>query len=181
MTCDLIMCGTFFDTTKTIVVDRNPKDCLISLFNWHQSVRFLDPCTWDEMFAAYMKGHTTYGDYCVFTKAWAKYKNEPWVLLIGYEDMKDHKGSVRRIAEFMGKSLTEEQLDEVVRVTHFLYMKKANETIKGCEFILRPEGVWQRKGASGGWKNTFTVDQDEMFDKDYNEKMEGYEDLKYDL
>ncbi|XP_070538366.1 sulfotransferase 1C2-like isoform X2 [Ptychodera flava] len=166
---------------KTIVVDRNPKDCLISLYNWHLSVRFLDPLTWEEMFDAYMKG-LIYGDYCEFTKAWAKYKNEPWIFWIRYEDIKkDHKGSVKRIAEFMGKSLTDAQVDEVVRVTGFQYMKKANETIKGRDFILRPEGVWQRKGVSGGWKNTFTVFQNEAFDKYYDEKMKGYEDLKYEF
>ncbi|XP_070538363.1 sulfotransferase 1C2-like [Ptychodera flava] len=170
----------FTKKPKTVMVDRNPKDCLISLFNWHQSVRFLDPCTWDEMFEAYLKGHTIYGDYCKFMKAWGKYINEPWVLYITYEDMKkDHKGSVKKIAEFMGKSLTDAQLDEVCRVTHFLYMKKANETIKGREFILRPEGVWQRKGVSGGWKNTFTVAQSEAFDKIYNEEMKDYPGHKY--
>ncbi|XP_070537634.1 sulfotransferase 1A1-like [Ptychodera flava] len=165
---------------KTILVDRNPKDCLISLYNWHLSVALLEPTTWEDIFAKYMKGHTIYGDYCEFTKKWSKYKNEPWLLWIRYEDMKkDHKGSVRKIAEFMGKSLTDAQLDEVCRVTHFLYMKKANETIKGRETLLRPEGVWQRKGVSGGWKNTFTVAQSEMFDRDYDEKMKGYEHLKY--
>ncbi|XP_070538364.1 sulfotransferase 1C2-like [Ptychodera flava] len=179
---DIAPVQLFEKKPKTIVVDRNPKDCLTSLYNWHLTVGFLDPLTWEEMFDAYMKGLTIFGDYCEFIKSWAEYKNEPWMFWIRYEDIKkDHKGSVKRIADFMGKSLTDSQLDEVVRVTDFQYMKKASETIKGRELVLRPGGTWQRKGVSGGWKNTFSVAQSEIFDKDYNEKMNGYEDLKYDF
>ncbi|XP_070537465.1 sulfotransferase 1C2-like [Ptychodera flava] len=170
----------FTKKPKTVIVNRNPKDCLASLRSWHASVRFLKPISWDEIFEQYMRGHTVYGDYCHFTKAWAKYKNEPWVLWMQYEDMKmNHKGAVKRIAEFMGKTLTEGQIDEVVRVTSFDYMKEANKTIKGRDVMLRPEGAWQRKGVSGDWKNTFTVAQNEIFDKHYAENIKGYEDLKY--
>ncbi|XP_070538359.1 sulfotransferase 1C4-like [Ptychodera flava] len=172
----------FTKKPKTIFVDRNPKDCIVSLFGWHESTRFLARVEWDHFFDAYLKGLTEYGPYPEFIKAWYPYKDEPWFLWTRYEELKkDPKGSIKKIAEFLGKNLTEEQLNEIVRITGFEYMKKANENVKGREFILRPEGVWQRKGVVGGWKGWFTVAQNEAFEKQYNERMKEYglEHLKY--
>ncbi|XP_070537464.1 sulfotransferase 1C4-like [Ptychodera flava] len=166
----------------TIFVDRNPKDLLASLFAWHDSTRFLPRVEWDHFFDSHLKGHTEYGSYPEFTRAWYEYKDEPWFYWTRYEDLKkDPRSSIKKIAEFLNRDLTAKQLDEVVHVTSFEYMKKNNESIKGRDFILRPKGVWQRKGAVGGWKNLFTVAQNEIFEKNYNERMKrlGIEHMKY--
>ncbi|XP_070538360.1 sulfotransferase 1B1-like [Ptychodera flava] len=166
---------------KTIVCDRNPKDCLISLLGWHRSTRFLSPLEWNELFEAYMQGLTVYGPYPDFTKAWAKYENEPWLMWIRYEDLRlNPKESFRKVAEFLGKDLTAEQIDQVIHVTSFDYMKKAMETVKDRDIFLNKKGVWQRKGVVGNWKEAFTISQNETFNKHYKEGMKGYEHLMYD-
>ncbi|XP_070537462.1 sulfotransferase 1A2-like [Ptychodera flava] len=172
----------FTKKPKTIFLDRNPKDLLASLFAWHHSLRFLPLVEWNSFFEAHMKGHLTYGSYTEFTRAWYDYKDEPWFYWTRYEDLKkDPRGSVKKIAEFLGKDLTDKQLNDVLRVTSFEYMKKAGETIRGRDFILRPHGEWQRKGKVGGWKNIFTVAQNEAFNRDYDERMKklGIEHMKY--
>ncbi|XP_070538202.1 sulfotransferase 1 family member D1-like [Ptychodera flava] len=172
----------FTKKPKTVFIDRNPKDCLVSLFGWHQYVRFLLPVEWDIFFDAHMDGHTVYGPYPEFLKAWYEYKDEPWFLFMRYEDLKKTpKESIKKIAKFLGKDLTDDQLNKAVRVTSFDYMKKANETVKGRDFYLRPTGVWQRKGVVGDWRNRFTVAQNEAFEKYYYGRMKelGIDHLNY--
>ncbi|XP_070537467.1 sulfotransferase 1B1-like [Ptychodera flava] len=170
----------FIKKPKTVLVDRNPKDCLISLLGWHASTRFLSPLEWNELYEIYMNGLSAYGPYHSFIKSWAKYENEPWLLWMKYEDLKQNpKESFKKISTFLDKNLTDSQIDDVMRVTSFDYMKKAMETVKGRDAYLNPKGVWQRKGVVGNWKNVFTVAQNEAFNKQYNEEMKGYEHLKY--
>ncbi|XP_070537455.1 sulfotransferase 2A2-like [Ptychodera flava] len=116
------------------------------------------------------------------------------MLWMTFEDMKaDPKKVIKKIADFIGRPLNEDQLDAVVHATSFQVMKERNERAVNPGFFFEKceKGVrekkgekiqrvqWQRKGEVGGWKNTFTVAQSEAFDKVYKEQMKGYEDVTY--
>ncbi|XP_070538204.1 sulfotransferase 1A1-like [Ptychodera flava] len=180
---------------KTLFVSRNPKDAVVSLYHWHHSIPFLSPCPWELLCEEYIKGNTVCGAVWDFYKKWSMYKQESWMLWLTFEDMKaDPKQAIRKIADFIGRPLTEEQLDAVVHATSFKVMKERNERAVNPEFFFpkghksgesgkdeetKPKAQWQRKGQVGGWKNTFTVAQSEAFDKVYKEQMKGYEDVMY--
>jgi len=57
------------------------------------------------------------------------------ILFLKYEDMKkDHRGAVKKIAEFMGYSLKEEVIDTIVEKSTFQNMKE-NPAING--FLMK--------------------------------------------
>ncbi|XP_065393092.1 sulfotransferase 1A1 isoform X2 [Macaca fascicularis] len=92
------------------------------------------------------------------------------------QKVKNPKREIRKILEFVGRSLPEETVDLMVQHTSFKEMKKnpmTNYTTVPQEFMDHSISPFMRKGMTGDWKTTFTVAQNERFDADYAEKMAG--------
>jgi hypothetical protein len=71
-----------------------------------------------------------------FLAAWWPLRHEPNVMLLHYADMKrDHEGSVRRIAEFLGFDVLDEQWPAILEYTSFSWMKAHED-----KFELRTVG-----------------------------------------
>ncbi|XP_014679385.1 PREDICTED: sulfotransferase 1A1-like, partial [Priapulus caudatus] len=86
---------------KIVYVSRNPKDNLVSYY-------FSFP------YGPYWKHNLSYWDV----------REEANILFIKYEDMKkDPNASIRKIAEYLGKELTEDQVDLIAEATSFKKMK----------------------------------------------------------
>uniref|UniRef100_A0A2K5RGY9 Sulfotransferase n=1 Tax=Cebus imitator TaxID=2715852 RepID=A0A2K5RGY9_CEBIM len=86
------------------------------------------------------------------------------------------KREIRKILEFVGRSLPEDTLDLIVQHTSFKEMKKnpmTNYSTLPKEFMDHSISPFMRRGTAGDWKTTFTVAQNERFDADYAEKMAG--------
>ena len=88
-----------------------------------------------------------------FLAAWWPLRHEPNVMLLHYADMKrDHEGSVRRIAEFLGFDVLDEQWPAILEYTSFSWMKAHEEKFEICTVadvpILDP-GAMIRKGQVG--------------------------------
>ena len=85
--------------------------------------------------------------------------------------------NVDRIAKFIGVEPTRDLLERVLEKTSFQNMK-TDQTANHRwleEKLLIPgsEGSYIRKGVIGDWKNHFTAEQNEKFQKMYTEKMAG--------
>ena len=79
---------------------------------------------------------------------------------------------MEKIAKFVNNEISPETRDLIVQQTSFAAMKNSKHTnfswfqgMKGDGFI--------RKGQVGEWKNYFTDEQNELFDKVFKEKVEG--------
>lgn len=85
------------------------------------------------------------------------------------------------MAKFLGKDLSEKQVQDIVDFTSMKTMKKTSvEDRKGGFFKLDDENfAFVRKGEIGDWKNHFKVSENERFDAFMAEKMKGMEDLKF--
>ncbi|HUP76758.1 MAG TPA: sulfotransferase domain-containing protein [Acidimicrobiales bacterium] len=88
-----------------------------------------------------------------FLAAWWPLRHEPNVMLLHYADMKrDHEGSVRRIAEFLGFDVLDEQWPAILEYTSFSWMKAHEDKFElrtvGEIPILDP-GAMIRKGQVG--------------------------------
>ncbi len=159
---------------KILVAIRNPKDLLVSLYHFYQLVYTLGPFTgsWEEFFdELFLKNQLLYGDYFDYYAAWWRYKTENpnQVLFVWFEDMKkDIRGVIRTIAEFLGKTLTEDQVEKIKRHTGFEAMKK-NDSVNPAP--QAPRETFFRKGEVGDWKNYFTQSQSDYVDKLVNEKL----------
>ncbi|KAL7851755.1 hypothetical protein AOLI_G00221110 [Acnodon oligacanthus] len=163
-------------TGKVIYVARNPKDVLTSYYHFHKYACMLEtPKDFNEFYERFMEGRV-YGN-CWFEhiKVWYSHREEMNFLYITYEDMiKDLRTEVERICAFLGKVLSENELEDVVRHSMFKNMlnnEQANYRQISSSLLDQQNGSFMRKGTVGDWKNHFTVAQSEQFDQVFQEKM----------
>lgn len=116
-----------------------------------------------------------------YLKFWEK-RDEPNILFLKYEDMKrDCKGIVRKIAKFLEKPLTEEQVDSICNFLSFDNMKKNPgcnmapilDSHLGKDFFKRSDTTFIRKGEVGDWKNHMTPELSKRFDDWMEENTRG--------
>lgn len=86
------------------------------------------------------------------------------MLFLFYEDLiSDLPGNIKRTAEFLGKSLTSEQikkLEDHLRFENFKNNKSVNISgLKGLGLFKSSEQNFVRKGRSGGWKDNFSEEE----------------------
>ncbi|KAG8261490.1 hypothetical protein J6590_070895 [Homalodisca vitripennis] len=168
---------------KIIYVTRNPMDAAISYYHHHR--------LWNGYVGSYetfMEGFLQ--DKLVYSPFWEhvlEYKNmenQEHVMITSFEEMKaDLKGVILRTADFMGKKLSDEQVEELVFHLSFANMKN-NPAINGEDFIKEvkekhdmpeddPELSFIRKGQVGGWKKEMPHHFVEKFKLWTKEKLRG--------
>ncbi|XP_072176597.1 sulfotransferase 1A1-like [Diadema setosum] len=165
---------------RVIYVGRNPKDALNSLYNMAMRVETKPPdFSWEPLLGSFLEDKGIYGPWRDHVREFWKIRGKKNAAFFFYESMKkDPVGSVRDVAAHIGVDLTTEELQKVVEHSSFKGMSKTYATggagakegnkdffeqIKTLPFL--------GKGYAGQWKDRFTVAQNEMFDKFYNEKM----------
>ncbi|XP_053373343.1 amine sulfotransferase-like [Mercenaria mercenaria] len=157
----------------TISVVRHPKDVVISLFRIMQWCDLLaeDETTFDSFLDTIVNG-TGYA--CPWPRHVLEYwerRDEKNVLFVRYEDViKDKPAAIRRIAEFLGRKLTEEDIQRItehcqvenmrenpmVNFDYFRDIKTVNDHAKG-RFI--------NTGRSGNWQDILTTEQSRKVDR----------------
>ncbi|KAM9724475.1 amine sulfotransferase-like isoform 1-T2 [Menidia menidia] len=164
---------------KVIYVARNPKDVLVSYFYFHKVANMLEtPKSFDDFFEKFLRGEVFGSSWFEHVKTWYAHRDEMNLLFITYEEMiQDLRSAVRRIALFLGKELTDEQLDSVVTHSTFSNMRKipqaSYEQVSGA-LLSHHLGKFMRKGTVGDWKNHFTVAQNERFDRVFLQEMKDF-------
>ncbi|KAF7466157.1 sulfotransferase 1A1 [Marmota monax] len=163
---------------KVIYVARNAKDVAVSYYNFYKMAKVHpDPGTWNSFLEKFMDGQVSYGSWYQHVQEWWELSRTHPVLYLFYEDLKENpKREIRKILEFLGRSLSEETVDHIVQHTSFKEMKKnpmTNYTTIPTEIMDHSISAFMRKGVTGDWKSIFTVAQNECFDAHYAEKMAG--------
>ncbi|XP_066267931.1 sulfotransferase 1A1-like [Branchiostoma lanceolatum] len=169
---------------KIIHCARNVKDVVVS---WHNMRRMFNtiPCgTWEENFKEFITPKEAYNGFWwdVIPEYW-RHKDDVNMLFIKFEDMKrDLRGHVVKIANFLGKPLSDQRIDEVVVNCTFSAMKKNPSTNMSRNpamqrpFFSKAEGSgleFIRKGEVGDWKNWFSQEENETLEAIHKEKMAG--------
>ena len=158
---------------KVIVGVRNPKDTLVSLYNFYKLVFGNFSGTWDQFFEyLYKKKQLLNCDFFEYYEGWWRYKTEnpDQVLFVRYEDMKrDPFAEIRKITAFLGKSLTDEQVAIIKEHTTFDAMKKNEKACPAPQWV----DTYFRKGQIGDWVNYFSQDQSDYVEKEANEKLKA--------
>ncbi|XP_066494710.1 sulfotransferase 2B1-like [Tiliqua scincoides] len=164
---------------KVIYTVRNPKDVLVSFYYFIKAFKFLKDYarTLQEDLEEFLSGNRVYGSWFDHVKGWLTMKDKPNFFFITYEELQqDLWGSVERICRFLGKELTDQQIDSVVENASFETMKDnkmSNMSQVSDKIMDHSKGKLMRKGKSGTWKSSLTVAQSERFDRVYQEKMRG--------
>ncbi|KAM9290596.1 sulfotransferase 6B1-like, partial [Gastrophryne carolinensis] len=162
---------TFFEKkTKILTIIRNPKDTAVSFFHFMNGNPALPTCkSWEQFFEDYITGNVLYGSYFDYLLGWEKHMDDGNLLVLTFEDMKaDPLAEFKKICDFYGLSLTEEQLQQVQEKTSFVSMKEKSSSKDG-----KMAEVFFRKGEIGDWKSLFTEEQSRAVDALYEKHLAG--------
>jgi hypothetical protein len=153
------------DHPKVIVILRNPKDTLVSYFHFYNTRQGFEPIpTFSKFFEMFKEKNLVFGDWFDHANGWFGNRTLENFHVICYEDMKaDHAGSVRRLADFLGKDLTEDQVQRIVDHTSLKSMKGRKSAKMGSEdakaVVDESKSAFVRKGVVGDWKNHFSQEE----------------------
>uniref|UniRef100_A0A8C4PY78 Sulfotransferase n=1 Tax=Eptatretus burgeri TaxID=7764 RepID=A0A8C4PY78_EPTBU len=169
---------------KVIHVLRNPKDTLVSFYHFHKLTKFLEsPSDFQTFIEQFIDAKVFIGSWFNHVRGW--YENtHPNILHVTYEDMtNDLDDVIKKVCEFLGKSLTNQQVESVKHHSSFNVMRDNPKTNHSkVEIFDFEKGTFIRKGKVGDWKDYFTVAQSERFDDVYHESMVGLDlDFIWDL
>ena len=150
---------------KYVVVVRNPEEALVSFCPFiakHRQAWFdlwgvpREAMVRDDFASFYAEvivPNQMYGMFFGFVAAWWPLRHQENVLFLHFSEMKrDHEGSIRRIADFLGFTPTTEQWPAILERTSFAWMKAHQEKFEmpECAAVqpLEP-GAMVRKGKAG--------------------------------
>ena len=182
------------DKAKFVVVMRNPKDNFVSMYYFYKMNKGLGlySGTWDQFFEEFIvTERLAAGCPLKFNLGWWENRHKDNVLVTFYEGMKDTpREHVEKVAKFLGKDLTAEQIDTITEATSFASMKRnpaTNYANRGPpvgesegKSVERKgiEGDFLRKGIVGDWQNHFNEDQNK-FVNELIERVQGKSGLKF--
>jgi len=178
------------NNVKLIYVLRNPKDTLVSMYNFfkklppfqQEPLKSLLFNGWDNFYKHYMRGAfpvdgSNEGSYMDHILSWLKYRDDKNIHFVFYEDLKkDFNKEVNKLARHMEISLSEEKLAEIAEKCTITAMRKSYEGRTGIQ--AKHAAAFIHKGGVGGWKNYFTVAQSEEWDEIVEEKL-NKTDIKF--
>nr|XP_023013575.1 estrogen sulfotransferase-like [Leptinotarsa decemlineata] len=168
---------------KVIYIARNPKDVIVSMY--HLSCFLfedLSDAKFEEFFHVFKSNMILYQPYFEHVKeAWAR-RNDDNFLFIFFEDtIKDKPKSFRKIADFLGVDLTQQDIDSLEDHLKFENFK-ANKSVNLEHFvemgIATKNTSFIRKGKLGGWREYFVGDMARQVDEWIEENLKDC-DLRF--
>uniref|UniRef100_A0A8B9S6Z7 Sulfotransferase n=1 Tax=Apteryx owenii TaxID=8824 RepID=A0A8B9S6Z7_APTOW len=170
----------FFFFLQVIYVTRNPKDVLVSYFHFSKIMVTLEKVSDFNIFMERFlagKGKVSFLSWLDHVTGWHSHAEDFNILFLTYEEMKkDLRSAVLKICNFVGKTLSEKEVESVVRQATFENMRKdPRANYENLSEFLREKkpGYFLRKGTTGDWKNMMTVAQSERVDEVLKEKMKN--------
>ncbi|XP_072853652.2 amine sulfotransferase [Pogona vitticeps] len=161
---------------KVIYVLRNPKDALVSCYHFSKFSHGMEELEFEVLMERFLAGKVGAGLWLDHVEGWFAHRDDFNILFLTYEEMKkDLRSSVLKICSFLGKKLTEEEVDEVVDKATFDKMRndrRANYEHLESDLVDHTKGHFLRKGVVGDWKNMMTVAQNERFNHVFQKRME---------
>ncbi|XP_055854126.1 sulfotransferase 1E1 [Episyrphus balteatus] len=172
---------------KIIYTARNPKDLCVSFFYYCKLVHGLKG-TFDDFCELFLRGSTPIGPYLSHVIPFWQRRNESNVLFLKYEDMNhDINAIIKNCAEFLEVDfkMSDEDLEKICEHLKFDKMQSNPAVnleymnIEGLDKENNSNAKFIRKGKIGDWKNLFSSQMSERFDRWTEEELKGT-DLKFE-
>ncbi|XP_026724695.1 sulfotransferase family cytosolic 1B member 1-like isoform X3 [Trichoplusia ni] len=161
---------TLLDNGKVVYVARDPRDVAVSSYHHSRLFKVLDfSGTFKEFWNLFIRDLFTLTPYFEHVKeAWEK-RNHPNMLFLFYENLsKDMPSVVRRVADFLGKDPSPEEMSRLRDHLSFENFRKNEsvnmEDLKDCGLLAKDE-KFIRKGKSGGWRDYFDEEMTQQAEK----------------
>ncbi|MEX2239049.1 MAG: sulfotransferase domain-containing protein [Dehalococcoidia bacterium] len=98
-----------------------------------------------------------------------KFRHLPNVLLVHYADLKaDTEGQMRRVADFVGIEVEEENWPELVAAAGFEAMRRDGDALMGADIGMAFQGGADRflhKGTNGRWLDVLTPEDLQLYER----------------
>ncbi|KAI3470988.1 hypothetical protein Pfo_027651 [Paulownia fortunei] len=165
---------------KIVYITRNPKDTLISMWHFFNSILRpnQDPFPIEKAVDCFCSGVHQYGSFFDHVvEYWQESQKRPQkILFLKYEDLKsDPKVQVSKIAEFLGRPFEDEgEVDEVLGWCSLERLKNLEVNKSGSTFVGVPNSCFFRKGEVGDWKNYLTPEIEEQINQTSRIKLEPF-------
>ncbi|XP_002738148.1 sulfotransferase 1B1-like [Saccoglossus kowalevskii] len=146
------------DSCKIIYVTRNPKDVCANFYYLERSyLPMTSPdvvMTWEEFVTNFVEGRVVYGPWMNVVMEWWQHRADENILHVTYEDLITNPTDViKMVAEFLGRPLTDKVIKTIAAFT------------TSEEKVIKVGGVQFKKGVTGEWKNHFTKEQSDLYDR----------------
>ncbi|XP_068192566.1 amine sulfotransferase-like isoform X1 [Antennarius striatus] len=158
---------------KIIYVLRNPKDNVVSYYYFSQICSKMEtPESFEHYLEDYLDGNVSVSSWFDHIRQWHSVRDQYNILYLTYEDMiVDLKSAVTKICNFLGKNLSEADIEKVVQKSTFKNMKEDPKANYKHSLQIGVKGHFMRSGQIGDWKNYFTLAQSERVDRLLQERL----------
>uniref|UniRef100_A0A8C2STK6 Sulfotransferase n=1 Tax=Coturnix japonica TaxID=93934 RepID=A0A8C2STK6_COTJA len=152
-----ILPKSFWDKNcKMIYVGRNAKDVAVSYYHFDLMNKLHPhPGTWDQYLEAFMAGKVAYGSWFDHVRGYWERRQEHPILYLFYEDMKeDLRREIAKVAQFLGRELTEVALEAIAHHTSFEAMRdnpSTNYSVVPSHLMDHSISPFMRKGEQPQW------------------------------
>ncbi|CAL5363286.1 unnamed protein product [Camellia sinensis] len=156
---------------KIVHITRNPKDTMVSMWHFFNSVRTPEqgPYPFDKAFESFCDGLYPFGPFFDHVlEYWeASLKKSDKILFLRYEEIKrDPKGLVKRLASFLGRPfVNEEEVEKALWRCSLDRLKNLEVNKNGSTAVGLPRNSFYRLGVVGHWKNNFSHEMEERLDQ----------------
>merc|ERR1712215_21724 len=166
---------SLLETSNVIYVARNPKDVVVSYYHHHKLTKSMES---DMKFSAFvkffMKEMLVDDPYMAHVMEAVNLRNNPNIKFLWYEDMKkDLQSTIRDVAEFLDKDLSDQEIAILADYLDLKNMKKTpavNHQDRHDRGAFAEGECFIRKGVAGGWREYFDDDLDKKFNEWIQEK-----------
>jgi len=165
---------------KVIYVCRNPRDVVVSYFNFLKLDGFYGSL--DVFFNAFIGDVLSYSPFVKHVRGYWEMRGESNIFFTSYEEMKkDLPSVIRGVAKFLDKSLDDEDVAALADHLSFKNMKKNSavnqermmEEVKKMSGSEEVTSSFMRKGETGDWRNHLTDDQVERMNNWEKDQLAG--------
>jgi len=154
---------------KTIVNIRNPKDVFCSLYPFISNFQAMTNVSQEEFAKVYMSGYCPLADIVEWYLSWWNRRNDPNVFIVTYEETKnDPVNTVKRLAKFLNKEVSEEKIKQIIEFTSVENMRKIgafelDKLMLAVNHEVKESFI--RKGKVGSWKEDLSPELNAKMDK----------------